>query len=186
MDQSLSQVFPLRNGRVHEVFGAGALGFALATAAQQSEMILWIKERWQTESLNPVGIGPYINPSQILMAQGKDPQEVLATAEESLRSGAVGLTLMEITKPLSLTAGRRLQLAAEQGKSTGLCIIQEGMGSNAAETRWHCTPVYDAADTTLERWKLIKNKSGTIQNWDVRWDVKSRRVIVVSKTAPPE
>jgi protein ImuA len=55
------------------------------------------------------------------------------------------------------------------------------MGSNAAETRWHCAPLFDPDDSTLQRWKLIKNKSGTLKAWDVRWHGETRRIIVVSE-----
>lgn len=179
---SFANIFPLRNGRVHEACGAGVYSFAFAVAAQKKGAILWIKEKWQPDQLNPNGFADFISPSAILVAQGQDQPEVLASAEEALRSGAVSLTILELSKPLGLTSGRRLQLAAEAGKSTGLCLIQEGMGSNAAETRWRCEPVFDGADSTLQRWTIIKNKSGTLTNWDVRWDAKARRVIVASKT----
>ena len=63
----------------------------------------------------------------------------------------------------------------------GLCIVPEGTGSNAVETRWHCTSVFDPKDSTLQRWELIKNKSGTLTAWDVRWNAEARRIIVVSE-----
>ncbi len=72
-------------------------------------------------------------------------------------------------------------LAARAGKATGLAIIPEGMGSNAAETRWRAVPVLDPQrpDSTLMRWEIIKNKSGTNGAWHVRWDAAARRIIVV-------
>lgn len=121
------------------------------------------------------------DPGKLLLASARDQTGVLAVAEEALRSAAVSLVVMELDKPLGLTAGRRLQLAAEAGKTTGLCIIPEGSGSNAAETRWHCTPVFDPDDSTLQRWQLTKNKSGTLGDWDVRWDAETRRIIMVSE-----
>ncbi len=56
------------------------------------------------------------------------------------------------------------------------------MGSNAAETRWRAAPLYDpeGGDSTLMRWSLIKNKSGTFGAWDVRWNHATRRLLVVS------
>ena len=88
---------------------------------------------------------------------------------------------MELNAPLDLTAGRRLQLAAKTGRSLGIALIPEGMGSNAAETRWQCAPVFDPQDSTLQRWELIKNKSGTLGVWNVRWSASSRRINVVSE-----
>ena len=175
--------FPPRKARTHEVCGPNALAFAFALGGQLGGTVLWVREAWQKGQLNPVGFEAYLPPHTLLLAQAKDQTDVLAVAEEALRSGAVSLVVMELSRPLGLTEGRRLQLAAQTGQATGLCVIPEGMGSNAAETRWHCAALFDPDDSTLQRWQIIKNKSGTICAWDVKWDAKARRVIVVSKTA---
>lgn len=177
--------FPLRTSRVHEVCGPGATGFASVACARATGALLWIRESWRNESLNPLGLSRFFDPHRLLLAQAETQTEVLAVAEEALRDGSVPLVVMELGQPLTLTAGRRLQLAAKAGKSTGLCLIGEDMGSNAAETRWHATALYDPVpqDSTLMRWKLIKNKSGTLGAWDVRWDHTARRLDVVSPPA---
>lgn len=179
-----SPIFDLRHGRVHEACGPLAASFA-AVAAARADMLLWVRTIWRPETINPLGLADYINPSRLLIAQAKDQTETLAVVEEALRDGAVPLVVLELTAPLSLTAGRRLQLAAQTGQTTGLCLIQEGMGSQAAETRWRCSPLPDpenlSEDSTLQRWELIKNKSGTLGVWDVRWSPSARRLIVVSK-----
>lgn len=172
--------FPLRAARVHEVCGPGADLFAFALAAQLQARVLWVREGWRVDGLNPTGFAPLFDPSKLLVAQAKDQTEILAVGEEALRSGALDLVVLEIAKPLDLTAGRRLQLAAKEGKTIGLAQIPEGMGSNAAETRWHCAPVFDASDSTRQRWQIIKNKTGTLGSWDVRWDAATHRVIVLS------
>lgn len=171
--------YPPCSARVHEACGPLAAGFALRAAQQMGATVLWVRERWLPEHVNPSGLEGF-DPSQLLIAQTRDQADTLAVAEEALRDGAVGLVVMQITAPLSLTTGRRLQLAAQAGGTTGLCLIPEGMGSNAAETRWHCAPVFDADDSTLQCWTLIKNKSGTTGSWHVRWDAQTRRIAVVS------
>ncbi|MGR3722395.1 ImuA family protein [Abyssibius alkaniclasticus] len=189
MSADLFSHFPLRKGRTHESCGPGATGFALALAGQGADQgsgaVMWVRPGWDGSALNPVGFGAYLDPQRLLLARPKTHAETLAVAEEALRSGAVPLVVVELNAAIDLTSGRRLQLAAEAGKSTGLCLIPEAMGSNAAETRWHCAPLFDAdagaADSTLQRWALIKNKSGTIAAWDVRWNAETRRVIVVSE-----
>lgn len=179
MMSDLSAHFPLKKSRVHEVCGPNALPFAFSMAGRTGGTVMWITESWQTEQINPAGFSLYMDPQSLLTSKVKDQDEGLAVAEESLRSGATSLTVIELTRPLSFTAGRRLQLAAEMGCSTGLCIIFEGMGNNAAESRWRCSPLFDPEDSTLQRWEIIKNKSGTLSAWDVRWDAEARRVIVV-------
>jgi protein ImuA len=176
--------FPPSTSRTHEVCGAGAYVFAFALAAQLTGHTMWIRENWDRTQINPTGFADFVEPAALTVCHTGNHSETLAAAEEALRSGAVSLVVMSLNNPLSLTEGRRLQLAARDGKSTGLAIISDGMGSNAAETRWRCTPVFDphktATDSTLQHWDLIKNKSGTDGAWYVRWDTASRRVTVVS------
>ena len=178
MSQSMFAAYPLSLGRVHEVCGPSAASFALRSALHIDADVLWVREEWQPEKLNPLGFEGF-EPARFIMAQTKRQPDTLAVAEEALRDGVFGLVVLEITAPLSLTAGRRLQLAAKAGNATGLCLIPKGMGSPAAETRWHVAPVFDPADSTLQRWQLIKNKSGTRGAWNVRWDPETRRIAVV-------
>lgn len=176
--------FPLRPSRVHEVCGPAAYAFAALTAGRLSP-VLWVREAWLPETLNPLGLAPMLDPAGLLLARTRNQTDSLAVAEEALKDGGAPFVAIEITRPLDLREGRRLQLAAKAGQTTGLCLIPEGMGSNAAETRWHCSPVFDAeaADSTLMRWELTKNKSGTLGAWHVRWDSASHRFDVVSPVA---
>lgn len=183
MQPEFSTCFPLRPARMHEACGPGATSFAAMAAAQLRGELLWIREHWRPEGLNPLGLTAFLDPARLLIAQVKDQTEALAVAEEALRDGALPFVVVELGQPLGLTPGRRLQLAAKAGRSTGLCLIPEGMGSNATETRWHCAPVFDPTprdDSTLHRWELIKNKSGTLGAWHVRWDAAARRLGMVS------
>ncbi len=182
MVSAFDQSFPLRPARTHEACGPGAMAFAAIAGARVARPILWIRESWRNEALTPVGLTGFFDPDRLLVAQAQSQIDALAVAEEALRDGAVALVVIELSQPIGLTPGRRLQLAAKAGRSTGLCLIPEGMGSNAAETRWHCAPLYDErqADSTLMRWKLIKNKSGTLGAWDVCWSHTTHRLDVVS------
>lgn len=180
-DQSFP-FFPLRAGRVHEVCGPAATGFAAIAAALAQGVTLWVREAWLPEALNPLGLMPFLDPKRVLVARPQNQIDTLAVAEEALKDGAVPLVVIEVTQPLDLREGRRLQLAARAGQTTGLCIIPEGMGSNAAETRWRAAPLPDQAreDSTLMRWENIKNKAGTIGAWNVYWDAQTHRLHVVS------
>ncbi len=174
--------FPLRRSRVHEVCGPGAVAFATIAGASCPGPVLWIGEAWRPEHLNPLGLLPFIDPANVLLARTRSQTDSLATAEEALKDGATPFVITEVTRPLDLREGRRLQLAARAGGTTGLCVIPEGLGSNAAETRWRVHPVFDPAgpDSTLMCWEIIKNKSGTLGAWNVRWDSETRCVHVVS------
>lgn len=182
MQPDFTTIFPLRCGRVHEACGPAAVAFASAAASVTQGVTLWIREDWASEAIHPLGLAPLLDPGQLLVARAKTQSDSLAVAEEALRDGALACVLIDITCPLNLREGRRLQLAAKAGGTTGLCLIPEGMGSNAAETRWRARPVFDPReeDSTLMHWEITKNKSGTIGAWNVRWSQKARCVHVVS------
>lgn len=184
MALAFSDVFPPRPARLHEACGPAATGFACAVAGALEGEILWIREGWRAGGLNPVGLSRFFAPERLLLARVKDHAQGLACAEEALRDGALGLVVIELGEALDLLRGRRLLLAAKDGQTTGVALIPEGAGANAAETRWRCAPVFDAAtapeDSTLQAWELIKNKSGTLGSWHVRWNAPSRRLDVVS------
>ena len=161
--------FTLRPARVHEAGGRGRRAFALFQAVRHPGPLIWIApahapERPMLRGL-PSGVGERLH---LLRPVGET--DLLWCIEESLRAAPVGLVIAEPEKPLSLTAGRRLQLAAEAGRSTGLLLIREGAGSNATETRWHCAPMASPArDSTLHHWALNKNKRGTTGSWVLNW-----------------
>ena len=173
--------FALRAHRVHEAQGPGRRAFAPFQAAHHPGPLVWVlpahlPEQPMLHGL-PEGVGARLH---ILRPVGET--DLLWCIEESLRSPAVALVVAEPQKPLSLTAGRRLQLAAESGATTGLLLIREGAGSNATETRWHCAPLAgERADSTLHRWDLIKNKKGTIGSWVLDWNGETAAVDMVSE-----
>lgn len=174
---------PLLPARVHEAHGPGAAAFAAILSALAQGNCLWIHEAWLSEVLNPLGLAGLVDPGRLLLARTPGQTDSLAVAEEALKDGAMALVVIEITKALNLREGRRLQLAAKAGGSTGLCLTPEGMGSNATETRWRCQPLFDprgGADSTLMLWELTKNKKGTLGAFHVRWDAKTHRLDLVS------
>lgn len=181
MNKNPDNLPELRNGRVHEVCGPIAHSFAMAVCGEREGTVIWIDEMRQSEQVLPAGFMRFCNPGRMVFVQGHSHLDVLWMAEECLRSNAASVIVTRLSKPLDFTQGRRLQLAAETGKSLGLFLVPEGMGSNVAETRWLCAPCFDSNDSTLQYWKLIKNKTGTIGNWIINWDEQAHRIIVVSE-----
>ena len=97
-------------------------------------------------------------------------------------SAKAALVIAEPSNPMSLTVGRRFQLAAEAGCSTGLMLIQQDAGSNATQSRWVCEPLpVTSADSTLHHWSLIKNKKGTIGGWIIDWNGATAAFHMVSE-----
>lgn len=160
----------LAPARVHEAGGPAAPAFALTMAAQTTGAVIWIRPAHAPERLMPWALRRFLSPGRLLMVEARGEADLLWAAEEALRSGAAGFVVAAPEKPLSLTAGRRLQLAAEAGRTTGLLLIREDGGSNAAETRWHCTPLPgEAPDSTRALWSRNKNKKGTLGAYTVHW-----------------
>ena len=179
-DPTPAELPALAFARVHEAEGIGRRTFALFQAARHSGPLIWVLSAHAPHLPMlrglPDGVGERLH-----VIRPASETDLLWSIEESLRSAPVGLVIAEPEKPLSLTAGRRLQLAAEAGRTTGLMLIREGQGSNAAETRWHCVPqAAGGRDSTLHRWCLNKNKRGTTGIWTVHWNGETTTFHLVS------
>lgn len=170
----ISPLSPLRPGRAHEAYGAGSLAFAAILAGRQNSNVIWITEHSASPFL-PAGIMSYCDPSKILAVHAPKARDVLATTEDSLRSGAVPLIITETPHAIGLTEGRRLQLAAKSGNSTALLLTSSQNGSAASETRWKCEPIFDP-DHQIWAWELEKNKSSPCFSWKVQWDHQQQTV----------
>jgi protein ImuA len=171
--------------RVHEAKGRGRRAFALFQATRHPGPLVWVLPAHVPELPMlrglPEGIG-----TRLHLVRPEGETDLLWCVEEALRSAPVALVIADPEKPLSLTAGRRLQLAAEAGRTTGLMLIRHDAGSNATETRWLCEPMPRPAagapaDSTLHSWSLKKNKRGTSGTWVVNWNGASPAVHMVSE-----
>lgn len=177
-----TEALGLATGRVHEAQGGGRRSFALFQAVRNAGPLIWVLSAHAPHLPMlrglPEGVGHRLH-----IVRAKTETDLLWAVEESLRSSPVGLVIAEPEKPISLTAGRRLQLAAEAGKTTGLMLIREGQGSNAAETRWKCAPLPSGTrDSTPHCWEIIKNKRGTNRTWTVHWNGATAAFNLVSET----
>lgn len=162
--------FQLVPARIHEVEGTGRHAFAIFQATRHAGPVFWIRPSRDVGTFMPAGL-PDGLASRLYQVRAESEVDLLWAAEETLRASVTGFVLAEPQRPLSLTAGRRLQLAAEAGRTTGLMMIREGAGSNATESRWHCAPVALAKrDIAAHQWALIKNKRGNPAEWLVQWD----------------
>lgn len=173
--------FDLRPRCVHEAEGRGRRAFALFQAARHPGPLVWIVPSHLPEIPMLRGLPPGVG-ERLHLLRPVGETDLLWCVEETLRAAPVALVIAEPQETLSLTAGRRLQLAAEAGRTTGLMLIREGRGSNATQTRWRCDPLAGgAADSTLHVWSLNKNKSGTTGSWTLNWHGTSAAFHLVSE-----
>ncbi len=196
----------LAGGRLHELRGgkstlphkspgSGAPATAVTAALagrqvrQSGKAVAWIAK---PETLFLPGLAAYgLKAQDLIVVTPQDDTDALWAAEECLRSGSFGCVVAEIAE-LSLTASRRLQLAAEIGGCTGLLLRGDGgKGENAIPptvcvTSWQVTglPGSGLPGSALPgaaglkphlmgpaRWALDlqRCRNGVPQSWNLEW-----------------
>lgn len=175
-------VFP--RAAVHEFISdslparAATAGFLASLAAgliSEEGWCLWIGEMQVFPcSLKAFGLAP----ERVIFAESRHPQEKFWILEEALRSGSLGVVVAELG-PLSFTESRRLQLAVENSRATGLVHRFRPPGQNqlACVSRWRIRPLPGEAEPGMPglaapRWeiRLEKVRNGQPGVWELRWE----------------
>jgi protein ImuA len=126
------------NGAIH---GAAAALFAAGIAARTRGKVLWCLTR--PDLFAPALAQAGLVPGRVIYAEAGDEKSILICFEEGLRHGGLGAVVAEVAR-LSLTASRRLQLAAESSGTIGIAIRRWRRPAEAADfgqptasvTRW--------------------------------------------------
>lgn len=169
-------------------------GFGLGAALSMSSGldVVWIvHDRGGLESGRPYGLGLYemgVGPETVLLVRARDIRTLLGAGEDALRTRKVGAVLLSAwgeDRALSLTASRRLSLAARNGGKR-LLLARAGAAPqpSAAESRWS---VRSIASTPIESGApgrpafsatLLRNRAGaTPGTWMMEWDRERRSFI---------
>lgn len=131
-------------GALHEVAGGGngaidgaaAALFASGIAARTRGRVLWCVTR--QDLFAPALAAAGLAPDRVIYVEAGDEKTLLACFEEGLRHGSqnngLGAVVAEVAR-LSMTASRRLQLAAEGSGAIGIAIRR--------------LPFYRTRDTTI-------------------------------------
>jgi protein ImuA len=146
-------------------------GIAACFARKAGGRILWAVSRFDlyAPGLEQAGLAP----GQVIFAEGREDKDVLALMEDALRHGGLAAVVGEVRRA-DMTATRRLQLAADGGKTPALlsrrwrrqghCPLDE---LSAATTRWRiaCAPSgrLPAPGVGRARWtvELVRQRNGT-------------------------
>jgi protein ImuA len=144
----------LAMGALHEVaggadealYGATAARFAAGVLARAQGEVLWCRR--QADLFAPSLAQAGLPPSRVIFADAGDEAGVLAAMEEGLRWPGLAGVIGEVGK-LSMTASRRLQLAAEKSGQIAIAVRRwrriadaADLGQpTAAETRWRVSPL---------------------------------------------
>ncbi|MCC5990941.1 MAG: hypothetical protein JJT99_00310 [Rhodobacteraceae bacterium] len=149
----LADILHLRPGRAHEFCGPARRVLAAFMVGQMGRAtpVIWLRLRWHQDRLYPMGLCNWASPEGLVVVEAARETELLACAEDCLRSGAVALVVAELDHPPTLTPLRRLHLAAAKGlarqrEQTGtdrlhaLVLTPDQGGASGVESRWHLAP----------------------------------------------
>ncbi|TNE36830.1 MAG: hypothetical protein EP348_06590 [Alphaproteobacteria bacterium] len=163
-------------GVLHEVAGPAAVAFAELLARRQGGPVFWLAPEGAEAVCYPPGLLQYgTNPSDLTFLRLPTTADLLRAAYEVLASSAVGTALLELPAGLSLTAMRRLQIAAQKGGGLGLFLNsqylekggQAGGLFGSAMTRWHVRARNPQPDHLRLELHLTKNRRGRPCCWTV-------------------
>lgn len=186
----------LRKEAVHEIFAAdtgqvqAADGFALGLALRSKPKdLIWVMQtRAFVETGLPYGPGLEdwgLGVGSVVIVSVRDAAQLLSAGEEALASGAADVVLLSAwgdAPAFTLTASRRLALAAAAGQSTGFFVRAAARPApNAAETRWRVRAVpstpQEAQSPGLSALavELLRARSGVPPGaWILEWDREAR------------
>ena len=181
-------------GALHEVAGGGngaidgaaAALFTAGIAARARGKVLWCLTR--PDIFAPAIAQAGLLPGRVIYVEAGDEKSVLACFEEGLRHGGLGAVVAEVAR-LSMTASRRLQLAAESSGAIGIAIRRWRRQTEAADfgqptasvTRWRVSALpstqLPVPGVGRARWQLelIRCRAGESADFEVEaCDAKGR------------
>jgi protein ImuA len=173
-------------GALHEIAGGGngaidgaaAALFGAGVAARTKGKVLWCVTRLDlfAPALAQAGLAC----DRVIYVEAGDDKAVLACMEEGLRHGGLGAVVAEVAR-LSMTASRRLQLAAEGTGSLGIALRRWRRQAEAADfgqptaatTRWRVSVMPSTAlpvpGLGRHRWlvELIRARAGESADFEL-------------------
>ena len=183
--------------RLHDIYAqtaadaaaANAFAFGLASRATQDRPIVWIFQNLASQeagALHGPGLHEWgLRPESVLLVRVGHATDLLSAGEEALKSGAAGAVLMSgwgESKAMTLTASRRLAMAARVGASTAFMVRAAAtVMPSAADTRWLLrsalssemeagAPGQPAFVATLTR----SRQGAAPAEWTLEWDRETR------------
>lgn len=189
----------LPRGALHEVvagdagaglgFVATLLGRLTAAGDGRGQRVLWCLPPaglYETGNLYAPALAAHgLDPGHVLLARGRRDTDIRWAMEEGLRCPALAAVVGEV-RDLDLTAGRRLQLAAQRSGVTALFLAAavggraERQAPSAAVTRWRVAstsadaPAAGSRHGPAWRLELVRCRGGLPRQWRVAFDVGGR------------
>lgn len=177
-----NQVFP--TGAVHEFISTriedatatnGFIAGLLSSLIKRNGVCVWVSSR---RTIFPPALTLFgIRTERIIFIDCKKQKELLWTVEEALKCEVIGAVIGELSE-LDFKESRRLQLAVEQSRVTGLIHRYQPKTENtvACVTRWKVKPLPSNLEDGMPgvgfpRWRvqLVKVRNGRPGFWDIEW-----------------
>lgn len=194
--EPLEAAFPdhtFPRGCIHEFISpdnesaAATTGFMTALLGHMPGPCVWISRNKKVfaPALGTFGLAA----DQVIFIYPDKDKDLLWATEQALKCPGLGAVIADVQE-LDLTSSRRLQLAVEQSRVTGLLHRHQARstGHTACVARWQVRPL-GAEDTGLPgmghpRWEvnLLKVRNGRPGTWTIDWVAGQFRV----RTEPAE
>lgn len=194
---SLGSIHEVAGGGTGAVDGAVAALFAAGIVARLQGPVLWCVTR--ADLFAPALSQAGLDPDRVIYVEAGDEKTLMACVEEGLRHPGLAGVVGEVAR-LSMTASRRLQLAAEQSGVLGLIVRRWRRAAEAADfgqptaasTRWRVTPLPSAPlpvpGIGRARWfvELIRCRAGDCAEFTVEaCDEKGRLALPIPMAHRP-
>jgi len=181
----------LRRGVVHEFLGAGhdrvlcarPTYFIARVLARATGPVIWIVPAASGQgALTLAGLEAAGLDSGRLLCVEAEPMRLVGTMEDVLRTRGITAVVADLIEPLSLTASRRLHLAAENSAATGFVLHRHDrpLSPNACWTRWRVgaapsDPVFLGRRALLPfaeafSLSLLRRRGGEALSWRIGTD----------------
>ena len=193
----------LATAALHEIVGTGIdVEFAAAPAlfaagllARRPGPVLWVLQRRDLFAPALAAVG--LHPDRVIYAEvgGGNGAEALLVMGEGLRHPGLAGVVAEVSARVTLSASRRLHLAAQAGGAMALMLRRstQAEGAIAAVTRWRIAPAPSGPPISGKpipglgpmRWRLelMRCRGGRTGNWIVEACNATGRLGLVSPLA---
>ena len=154
---------------------SGFMGGLLAGLMGDAGVCLWIST---SRMLFPPSLSTFgVQPDRVVFVEVAREREVLWAAEEALKCRGLSAVVAELQE-LDFVQSRRLQLAVEKSRVTGLMLRSNPrtIGATACAARWRIAPLPSLPEDGLPgvgfpRWEveLLKVRNGNPGCWQLEW-----------------
>lgn len=175
---ALGALHEVAGGNLGAVHGAAAALFTAGILARLDGPVLWcLRAR---DLFEPGLAAAGLHPDRVIYIEAGDDKNILLCLEEGLRHAGLAGVVGEVSL-LTMTASRRLQLAAETSGVTAFVIRRWRNAAAAADfgqptaatTRWRVTALpstpLPVAGVGRPRWivELIRSRAGECAEWEL-------------------